>query len=372
MCVLSADLPVVRSPSDERKAGSSMPSEAQVVIGGVDTHKETHVAAVIDERGRLLGTASFATTHKGLGELSAWMASFGEILKVGVEGTGAYGAGLSRHLAERGIEVIEVIRPNRQARRRRGKSDTADAEAAARAVLSGEASVVPKTQGGIVESIRVLRVAFTSARRFRSQVGLQIRDLIVTAREELRSVLGSLSTAERVDRCARFRLAGEALDPLAATRLGLRTLGRRYQALSAEMAEPGSPCPAHRPGQSGPARRDRRGGGCRRHRVGGRRRQSGANEKRSRIRCSLWSLPDRGLLGKGCAPSAQPVRQPPGQPCPVAHRHGTPHLRSRNPGLRRTPQSRGQVRSGNHALSKPGSTCVQTLGRHNCKEVEVT
>ena len=108
-------------------------------------------------------------------------------------------------------------------------------------MLSGEASVVPKTQSGIVESIGVLRVAFTSARRFRSQVGLQIRNLIVHAPEELGSVLGSLSTAERVDRCARFRLAGEALDPLAATRLGLRTLGRRYQALSAEMAEPGSP-----------------------------------------------------------------------------------------------------------------------------------
>ena len=214
-----------------------MPKVEQVVIGGVDTHNDVHVAAVIDGRGRLLGTSSFASSGQGPKELLAWMASLGRLSKVGVEGTGAYGAGLSRHLADHGIEVIEVIRPNRQARRRRGKSDTADAEAAARATLSGEASVVPKTQAGIVESIRVLRVAFTSARRSRSQVGLQIRDLIVTAPEELRSELGSLSTSARVARCAGFRPAGDPSDPLVATRLALRTLARRYLALSEEMAE---------------------------------------------------------------------------------------------------------------------------------------
>ncbi len=214
-----------------------MPKVEPVVIGGVDTHKDVHVAAVIDERGRLLGTSSFASSGKGSKELLTWMASLGRLSKVGVEGTGAYGAGLSRYLAGRGVEVIEVIRPNRQARRRRGKSDVADAEAAARAVLSGEARVVPKTQAGIVESIRVLRVAFTSARRSRSQVGLQIRDLIVTAPEELRRELGTLSASARVARCARFRPGGDPGNPLVATRLALRTLARRHLALSAEMAE---------------------------------------------------------------------------------------------------------------------------------------
>jgi len=214
-----------------------MPSEAQVVIGGVDTHKDVHVAAAIDERGKVLDTASFEVTARGYRELLTWLRSFGELAKVGVEGTGAYGAGLARHLGGAGVEVVEVNRPNRQARRRRGKSDTVDAEAAARAALNGEAVVVPKAQGSVVESIRVLRVAFTSARDSRTRVALQIRDLIVTAPEQLRAVLGPLSTADRVARGVRLQVTGDVADPVVGTTLALRTLARRYQALSAEMAE---------------------------------------------------------------------------------------------------------------------------------------
>ena len=214
-----------------------MPSEAQVVIGGVDTHKDVHVAAVIDERGKILDTASFSATAKGYRELLAWLSSFGELAKVGVEGTGAYGAGLACHLGKEGVEVVEVNRPNRQARRRRGKSDTVDAEAAARAALNGEATVVPKARGSLVESVRVLRVAFTSARDSRTRVALQIRDLVVTAPDQLRTVLGPLSTAERVARGARFQVTGDVADPVVGTKLALRTLARRYETLSAEMAE---------------------------------------------------------------------------------------------------------------------------------------
>ncbi len=214
-----------------------MTRTSRVVIGGVDTHKDVHVAAVIDEVGKIIDTASFATSAKGCRELLSWMRSLGELAKVGIEGTGCYGAGLARLLEDEGVEVAEVNRPNRQARRRRGKSDTVDAEAAARAALNGEASVAPKTKTGLVESIRVLRVAFTSARRARTQVALQVRDLIVTAPDELRAVLGPLSTAERIARCARFRLGADPAEPLAATRLALRTLARRYEVLSEEMSE---------------------------------------------------------------------------------------------------------------------------------------
>jgi transposase len=160
-----------------------------------------------------------------------------KLARVGVEGTGSYGAGLARHLANAGIEVVEVNRPNRQARRRRGKSDTVDAEAAARAALNGEASVVPKAQRAVVESIRVLRVAFTSARDSRTRVALKMRDLIVTAPDCLREVLEPLNTDERATRCARFHVAGDLADPLLGTKLALRTLARRYEALSTEMAE---------------------------------------------------------------------------------------------------------------------------------------
>jgi transposase len=218
-----------------------MPSEERIVIGGVDTHQDVHVAAVIDEVGKILDSASFKTSAKGCRELLSWMQSHGELVKVGVEGTGCYGAGLARLLGADGVEVVEVNRPNRQARRRRGKSDTVDAEAAARAALNGEATVVPKTHGSLVESVRVLRVAFTSARDSRTRVALQIRDLIVTAPDQLRMVLGPLSTAERVARCARFHHTGDVADPVVGTKLALRTLARRYEALSEEMVELTSP-----------------------------------------------------------------------------------------------------------------------------------
>jgi transposase len=168
--------------------------------------------------------------------LVEWMRSFGELAKVGVEGTGSYGAGLARSFAEAEVSVVEVNRPNRQMRQRRGKSDTVDAEAATWAALNGEATVTPKTEDGIIESIRVLRVAFTSARNSRTRVALQIRDLIVTAPDQLRETLGSLTTAQRVALCARFRLGGDFAEPLEATKLALRTSARRYETLSAEWA----------------------------------------------------------------------------------------------------------------------------------------
>jgi transposase len=124
-----------------------------------------------------------------------------------VEGTGTYGAGLARHLTAAGVQVLEVDRPNRQRRRRNGKSDPTDAEAAARAVLAGEATATPKTRGGIVESIRVLRVAHSGAIKARTQAANQLRDLLVTAPEELRAPLYPLSTAKRGEQAA-MRQAG--------------------------------------------------------------------------------------------------------------------------------------------------------------------
>jgi transposase len=208
-----------------------------VVTGGVDSHADSHMVAVVDQAGRVLGSKGFGADAAGHKQALNWLRSYGELVKVGVEGTGAYGAGLARHLARAGIEVFEVNRPDRQARRRRGKSDTVDAEAAARAALNGEATVVAKAQGSLVESIRVLRVAFTSARDSRTRVALQVRDLVVGVPDQLRSVLGPLCTAERVARCARFQVTGDVADAVAGTKLALRTLARRYQALSAEMAE---------------------------------------------------------------------------------------------------------------------------------------
>lgn len=211
-----------------------MQNQHDYVTGGVDTHRDEHVAAVTDAVGQILATAPFPATRAGYRSLLRWMRRHGTVRQVGVEGTGSYGAGLARYLAGEGVEVIEVNRPNRQARRRRGKSDTTDAESAARAVLSGEACGIPKTGQGPVEGIRALRIAWRSALKARTQAANQIRDLIVTAPDQLRERLGPLDTDRRVEICGRFR-PGPITDPLEATRRSLQTLARRYLSLTEEI-----------------------------------------------------------------------------------------------------------------------------------------
>jgi len=144
------------------------------VTGGVDTHKDAHLETALDEVGRVLGTEAFPATLAGYRQLSRWLRSFGEVVAVGVEGTGSWGAGLARFLTAAGVAVIEVTRPNRQHRRRHGKSDPADAIGAARAVLSGEATGTPKAQTGTVEATRMLRVARRSAVKARTQAANQL------------------------------------------------------------------------------------------------------------------------------------------------------------------------------------------------------
>jgi len=192
------------------------------------------MAVVIDDVGRVLGTKGFAVSAAGYAALLAWMTSFGRLVKVGMEGTGSYGAGLARYLAAGGVAVTEVIRPNRQARRRRGKSDPADAEAAARAALNGEAAGAPKARDGTVEAIRALRVARRGAVKASTQAANQLRDLTISAPEELRCRLVSLTTDKRVDRAARFRPGGLG-DPTEATKSAMRSIARRHQALRAEI-----------------------------------------------------------------------------------------------------------------------------------------
>jgi transposase len=160
---------------------TTMASAARAVIGGVDTHADAHVVAACDVLGAVLGTRAFPTTGRGYRQLLAWLGSFGPLTKVGVEGTGSYGVGLTRFLLAAGVEVIEVLRPNRQTRRRHGKTDVVDAVAAARAVLSGEATGQPKAHDGDVEALRLLKMVHRSAHKARTQALLQIRDLITTA-----------------------------------------------------------------------------------------------------------------------------------------------------------------------------------------------
>ena len=213
---------------------TTMTEQTRAVTVGIDTHGEVHVAAVLDERGRLLGTESFPSTGAGHRRLESWARAFGSIDAIGVEGTGSWGAGVARRLTAAGLRVIEVDRPDRKARRQRGKSDPLDAEAAARAVQAGTATGTPKTRTGPIEAIRVLRVARRSAIKARSQAALQLRALVATAPDELRDTLRQLSLDELVTAAARWR-PGDPTDALAATRLALRSIARRHRDLTTEI-----------------------------------------------------------------------------------------------------------------------------------------
>ncbi len=220
-------------------ASSTLPAaRAEVppglITGGVDTHLDVHVAAALDRIGGLLGTKSFPTTPAGYRQLLHWLQAFGPILQVGVEGTSSYGTGLTRTLQAAGVTVVEVDRPNRQKRRRVGKSDTLDAIAAARAALAGEALGSPKSKNGNVEGIRVLGVARLSAVKARTQTLNQIRSLVSTAPIELREQLRQLTIANIVRTCAAFR-PGPASDVETISKLTLRVLSRRVQYLDDEI-----------------------------------------------------------------------------------------------------------------------------------------
>ena len=206
------------------------------VTVGVDTHKDTHVARAKDHLGRRLGPAKIVpTTPEGHRELLAWARSLGEVDAFGVEGTGSWGAGLARYLAAQDVAVIEVSRPNRQARRRHGKSDPADADAAASAVLSGDAAGLPRSGDDTVEMIRVLRLARKTALKARTQAMNALQAAVVTAPDELRESLRALSGTTLVHTCARLR-PGQLTSPTAATKAALHSLGARYESLSKEAA----------------------------------------------------------------------------------------------------------------------------------------
>jgi transposase len=208
-------------------------NETAVVIG-VDTHKDFHVGYAKDLLGRPRGQIKVPATTSGYRELLAWAQQLGVIATVGIEGTGSYGAGLTRFLAEAGIAVAEVGRPNRQRRARRGKSDPIDAEAAAAAVLAGDTLGAPKSADGPVEMLRVLRIARVSAVKAKTAALLNMRDMVITAPDELRAALAGLRAKPLVLACAGWEPAPCLSTPTEAVVAALASLARRWLALDAE------------------------------------------------------------------------------------------------------------------------------------------
>ena len=205
------------------------------IIIGIDTHKATHVAVALDTQGTRLAALSIPTNPKGYLELERWSQSLGEVHAFGIEGTGSFGAGLSRSLLAQGHNVVEVTRPNRQLRYSQGKTDTLDAEGAARSVLSGQATARPKTQTGLSEMIRHLKVARDTAVKSRSQAMVTLKTLIINAPADLRDVLDKIrGKVALIRHIAAFR-PGEIDNTMASAKAAMRALARRWLWLHEEI-----------------------------------------------------------------------------------------------------------------------------------------
>jgi transposase len=216
------------------------------VIGGVDTHKHNHYAAAIDSHGKLLGHRNFPANKGGYKALLEWMRSHGQIVAIGIESTGSFGATLTHFLTNAGEIVVEVNRPNRQARHMDGKSDRLDSEQIARSVLAETGTATPKSKSGPVEVIRTLRVARASAVRSRTQAFNNLFGTMISAPSPVRDELVELTRRTFVNRCLTLEPETENLlelidDPerlvLASVKLALRDLARRWKALDAEVKE---------------------------------------------------------------------------------------------------------------------------------------
>lgn len=207
------------------------------VVVGVDTHADAHQVAVVSEYGKPLGDQTFPTTARGYQEIVGFIIGFGDVLQVGMEGTGTYGAALTKVLQATGMLVVEVNRPDRQQRRLRGKTDSLDAYRAAQSVLSGISTAVPKAKDGPVECLRVLRASRASAMKARSATINQIKGLLVSAPETLRAKHQGISTDMMVRAMVRSRPSGHPADPHYVTARVLKALAIRYQHLTVEIEE---------------------------------------------------------------------------------------------------------------------------------------
>ena len=206
----------------------------RTVIVGVDTHKHIHVAVALDALGARLATCSASADRAGYMELVAWARALGIVEAFGIEGTGSYGVGLASFVRRHAIRVVEVSHCDRRKRRNNGKSDTIDAETAARSVLSGIATAIPKTADGAAEMVRQIKTARDTAVKARSAAIITLKSLIVNASDALRESLDPLTDKKLIDRCAAL-VPGDILDPTASAKHSLRALARRWLTLAAEI-----------------------------------------------------------------------------------------------------------------------------------------
>ena len=277
------------------------------VVIGADTHLDTNHLAVITDAGKPLADAEFPTSPAGYDDAVRWAQSFGTIVIAGVEGTSSYGAGLTRVLQAAEIEVAEVSRPDRAARRRQGKSDPLDAYAAARAALAGDGLAVPKDAH--TSALRALLSARRSAVKAHTAATNQIHALLVTAPAELRERYRRHSTTALVKALARCRPAAHSDPTTVAVLTAAKALAQRVGIPRSSKTGPhrttGRPCPAD---QSRATRRL----WCRsRHRrpiAGHRRHQPAPATQRGLLRRTVRGGSRPGILGQNHPPPTLPRR----------------------------------------------------------------
>ena len=198
------------------------------VIVGVDTHKDEHVAVVIDGLGGRLAELMFGANPAGYSLMVSWAAQFGTVVRFGIEGTGSYGSGLARFLRRNGRDVVEVSRPPRKGERRlSGKSDSIDAEHAAREVLAGKATSTPKLADGAIEAIRLVKIVRDTAVKAHTQAIITLKATLVTASDDMRAELEPLSDFQLVQACAALEVGRDIGDPSTAMKHVLRSLATR-------------------------------------------------------------------------------------------------------------------------------------------------
>lgn len=327
---------------------------------GVDTHRDAHVAAVLSVMGTVLATDEFPATAAGYRDLLKWARKSGAVRRAGVEGTGSYGASLSRSLLAQGIDVFDVNRMDRADRRQRGKSDPLDAQNAARAVLSGRARARAKAGDGPVQIARMYKLTKASAAKARTQAINQLKSVLITADPALREELAGLGNAELFRTCARFTDAssqeegGEA-GVLQATRVTLGLLACRIGQLSEQIRDVDARLArlvdCHAPQLLevvviGPDT------------AVALLITVGDNPERLDSKASFAALCGqscRAFLGTPAVPSSQPRRRPAGQCCAASHRVHPSAGRPAHPGLLRAPHQGGEDPARNRPM--PQALC---------------
>jgi transposase len=206
------------------------------VIVGVDTHKKTHVVAIISETGQRMASWRFDAGAQGYRQTLEQIYKYGRPLRAGIEATGSYGAGLCEFLREHGIMCLDVYAPNRQERRRKGKDDTADAYQAAFAALSYERCAIAKQRDGDVKAAQLLETTYSQAVKQRTASINALKAALVSLDGPLRERLEKLSTTELVRTCAAFRISKGDLGHEAGVRTALRALASRIRSLDKEIS----------------------------------------------------------------------------------------------------------------------------------------